>query len=242
MDAPLFSQDRFNSFVLQNNIIGFFENPVTLKSGRSSSWYVNWRDVSEDVFLMDELLDFVLGFTLDLLNQGKLKREPRCFYGVPEGATKLGILTQYKWALESPDFGSGTHALAMGRGKPKDHGDPKDKYFVGQPRGETIILEDVTTTGGSLITTIKSLLAVEVPIVAAFGLTNRMEKRDDGKTVEDAIGEFMSLGTKIPYFHLSSALDLLPKACQTAKPSQSILSSIENEFKLHGVREIRLKA
>ena len=35
----------------------------------------------------------------------------------------------------------------MGRAKPKQHGSPEDKYFVGEPNGKIVVLEDVTTTG-----------------------------------------------------------------------------------------------
>jgi orotate phosphoribosyltransferase-like protein len=34
---------------------------------------------------------------------------------------------------------------------------PKDKFFVGVPKGKTIVIEDVTTTGGSLIETLNGL-------------------------------------------------------------------------------------
>jgi len=43
-------------------------------------------------FLSDKLSDYVMAFVEDSGLQ------PDCFYGVPEGATKLGIITQYKWA------------------------------------------------------------------------------------------------------------------------------------------------
>ena len=38
-----FSQAEFNDFILRNKVIGFFEEPITLKSGRISNWYVNLR-------------------------------------------------------------------------------------------------------------------------------------------------------------------------------------------------------
>jgi hypothetical protein len=52
---------------------------------------------------------------------------PDCFYGVPEGATKLAIVTQSKWAQFAPNYGQGSHCLPMGRAQPKEHGDPKDR-------------------------------------------------------------------------------------------------------------------
>jgi len=46
---------EFNEFILKNNVIGFFEEPIRLKSNRLSYFYINWRNVSEDVFLIDKL-------------------------------------------------------------------------------------------------------------------------------------------------------------------------------------------
>lgn len=162
--------------------------------------------------------------------------EPDCFYGVPEGATKIGVLTQYKWAKQSPDYTLGSHALPMGRKIPKDHGAPKDRFFVGEPRGKTIVLEDVTTTGGSLIETIDNLTEAEVQVIAALGLTNRMELRDDGMSVQQAVE-----AKGVPYHTLSSALDLLPEAYKKLKPGEDIAKAVEQEFKEWGVKKLSLR-
>src|SRR3989344_2596417 len=225
-----FNQEEFNRFVLDNGVIGFFDQPIKLKSGRMSNWYVNWRNVAEDVFLLDQLTDYVIAFTRDL------SLEPDCFYGVPEGATKFAVLTQYKWAKESPAYAPHSHALPMGRGKPKEHGAPKDKYFVGEPRGKTVVLEDVTTTGGSLLTAIDRLTESDIPIIAAFGLTNRMELRDDGQSVQTAVGS-----RNVQYHALSSALQLLPEAYQRLHPGEQIARAIEEEFEKYGVERIKLR-
>ncbi len=224
-----FDQKGFIDFALDNNVVGFFQQPIKLKSGRLSNWYVNWRNVAEDVFLLDRLSDYVISFTKDM------DLEPDCFYGVPEGTTKLGIISQYKWAKESPDYAPYTHILPMGRGKPKDHGTAKDKYFLGQPKGKTIIIEDVTTTGGSLLKTIDNLNEADVRVIAAFGLTDRMELRDDGKSVQEAV----SL-RGIPYYSLSDALQLLPEACKRLKPQKNIIKAIEKEFERYGTVKLRL--
>ena len=224
-----FNQQKFNQFILENNVIGFFEEPITLKSGRLSFWYVNWRNVAQDVFLLDKLTDLVINFVEDL------NLKPDCFYGVPEGATKLGILTQYKWAKKSSNFGLASHILPMGRGKPKDHGDLKDRFFVGMPRGETVILEDVTTTGSSLLETIEKLKITGVKIIAAISLTNRMEKRDDGKSVKEVVEE-----KGIPYFQMSNVLELLPMTHQKLKPKMEIAQKVEEEFQKYGVEKLKL--
>jgi len=224
-----FNQEKFNQFVLENKVVGFFEEPIILKSGRPSHWYVNWRNVAEDIFLLDKLVDHVIAFVEDLGFQ------PDCFYGVPEGATKLGIITQYKWAKKSPNYGLESHVLPMGRGKPKDHGEPKDRFFLGQPKGQTVILEDVTATGSSLLETIDNLTQAKIQIIAAIGLTNRMELRDDGKSVKEAVE-----AKGVPYFQMSNALELLPLTYQRLMPKEEIAKKVEEEFEKYGVEKLKL--
>ena len=225
-----FRQEEFNNFILDNNVIGFFEEPVQLKSGRFSSWYVNWRTVSEDVYLCERLSEYVIAFTQDL------GFELDCFYGVPEGATKLGLAVQTNYAKKSPDYGPGSHTLSMGRGKPKSHGVPKDKYFVGQPKGDTIVLEDVTTTGGSLLEEIAKLKENDTILDAAIALTNRMEKTDKGVSVKRVIE---SAG--VPYFAMSDAHELLPEAYGHEQPGELVRRNLEHEFRCYGVKPLVLK-
>lgn len=119
----------------------------------------------------------------------------------------------------------------MGRAKPKEHGDPKDKFFLGIPKGKVIILEDVTTTGGSLIETIDKLNQIDVSIIAAIGLTNRNELREDKKSVENAVNE-----KGVPYHAMSNAIDIIPNL----KLDKSIASKIEAYFKKYGTKEIKM--
>ena len=217
--------DSFHNFILDNKIIGFFKEPLKLKSGRLSYWYVNWRNISSDVYLLDQLTDYILLF-IDYLGL-----KPLCFYGVPEGATKLGIITQYKWARRQKNYNSGIYPLSMGRAKQKEHGDPKDRFFVGIPKGKTIILEDVTTTGDSLINTIINLKKLDVNIIATIGLTNRNELRDDGKSVKVIISEY-----NIPYYAMSNAIELLPGLDM----NQEIKNHIIEYFKKYGTTSIQL--
>ena len=218
------NKEKFDSFILENDIIGFFKDPIKLKSGRLSHWYVNFRNVAEDVYLLDELTDYIIDFIQ------YLELNPDCFYGVPEGATKLGLITQYKWAKKQSDYAKNSYSLSMGRGKPKEHGDPKDKYFLGTPKGHIVVLEDITTTGGSLLETIDSLKELDVKIDLAIGLTNRNELRDDGKSVEEAVKE-----KGVKYRSMSDALDLLPRL----KPESKIARHIEDYFQKYGISSIK---
>lgn len=234
-----YNQNLFNQFIVENGVIGFFDQPVTLKSGRQSNWYVNWRTVSNDAYLLDQLTEYLLAFIHKLIVDHEIE-SPDTIYGVPEGATKLGILSQYKWAKIDKTFSKGSHVIAMGRGKAKTHGAPQDRLFVGMPRAKTLVIEDVTTTGDSLLTTIDSLIESDIEIIGAIGLTNRMEMRDDSMSVESAVSEKKSRGRNIRYFHMSSALDLLPLICSHAMPREEVKRSIEKEFSEFGVAKISL--
>ena len=223
-----FNQEEYNKFLIENNVIGFFEEPVTLKSGRISNWYVNCRYLLDEVGVIDKLTDFVLAFSDDKGISADY------FYGVPEGATKLAVILSYKIGkLDNNE----NQALVIGRGKPKEHGDPKDRYFIGpvKERDKVIVIEDVTTTGGSLIDTIKHLQESNIEAVAAIGLVNRMEKRDDGKSVEQVINEL-----NVPYFSMGNSMELLPMARDDSKPSDSVLEEVEKYFDQYGIEPLKL--
>ncbi len=216
---------NFNNFIIENNVIGLFKEPIVLKSGRLSYWYVNWRNIAADVYLLDKLTDYLLSY-IDFLNL-----KPNCFYGVPEGASKLGIITQFKWAKRHKNYSVGVFTLSMGRGLQKEHGDPKDRFFLGTPDGKVIILEDTVTTGDSLVGTIKELKKIGINSIAAIVLTDRNELRDDGKSVEEVI-----LEQGVKYYAMSNAIELLPNL----KLDKEIAKKIEEYFEKYGSKEIRL--
>lgn len=224
-----FDQEQFNEFIANAGVYGFFEEPITLKSGRKSYYYANWRNVAEDAYLMEQLTDFVLAFVQDT------DIHVDTFYGVPEGATKLGVITQFKHAKKQENFGRGSHTLAMGRGKTKEHGMAKDRYFVGVPQGRVVVLEDVTTTGGSLLENLQALVDAGVRVEAVISLTNRMELRLDGKSVREAIEE-----KGFRFFSMSTATQLLPKMVERLQPGDSVKRALEKEFGEYGVEKLRL--
>jgi len=217
-----FNRDEFDAFLLKNNCIGFFNPPITLKSGRPGHFYFNFRNLTETKELKDQLIEWIGRYIRD---HGLT---PDYFYGVPEGATKLGIFL-------SDRFGKGK--LVMGRGKPKDHGEPKDKYFIGPiKRGDhVVVIEDVTTTGGSVLKDIDKLIEAGVIIDRVIAIGNRLERRDDGKTVEEAIAE-----KGLKYEWMTDATTLLPKAYEMLKPGPKIGKRVENYFKEYGAIEIKL--
>ncbi len=162
-----FNKESFIKFIIENGVLQYYKEPIVLKSGKRSNLYINFRRLAEDAYLLDRLSDFVSEF----VKENGI--EVDTFYGVPEGATKLGIITQYKFAKHSSNFGPGSHVLSMGRGRPKDHGAQEDKYFLGFPKGRVCVLEDVVTTGDSLLNEVKKLKDFGADVRVAIALVDR---------------------------------------------------------------------
>ena len=228
----LMDQNQFNEYIIKHDIIGFFDSAIKLKSGRSSHFYVNWRKATNDAFLLDQLTDFIVSF----LEASQVTFDS--IYGVPEGASKIGVVTALKWAKKQQDFEIGKYTIPMGRAKPKEHGKPEDKFFIGHPQGKTLVIEDTITTGLSLIDTLDKLTSSGIDVVAAVGLTDRMEKRDDGSSVKEAIEKKFS--GKIQYLTMSKATQLLGTAAKKANIQKSILDHVEREFSEVGVEPVQL--
>ena len=224
-----FNQEMFNNFIKDNGVYGFFPNSITLASGRKSYFYANWRNVVEDVYLTNKLAQFVLDFVDD---KGI---EVDTFYGIPDGATKIGIITQNNHALRSSNYQKGSHVLSMGRKTPKDHGALKDRYFVGAPRGKTLVLEDVTTTGGSAFKNVLSMAEANIDIVGVISLTNRMQKTNENSAVSDM---FKNAG--FDFYSMSTSLDMLPIIYDPSRDGEALARKVEKEFDQYGVNSLKL--
>ena len=128
----------------------------------------------------------------------------------------------------------------MGRKSPKSHGAPADKYFVGEPSGEVILLEDVVTTGGSMLEFLDSLQDAGINVVAIVSLSDRKAKLDGGKSIADLVAE-----KGVKYYSLSSAAALLPrvyaKYCTDKKDDNNLAIAVEAEVAEYNLEQIKLK-
>lgn len=196
-----FNQDEFDQFILDQKIVGIFPEAVKLASGKMSNWYINWRQMGEDAWAVDQASDHIIRFLI----HHKINAD--CLYGVPEGGTKLALITQFKWACGQSDFGPQKYSLPMGRGKPKTHGPDEYKNFIGAPKRRCLLLEDVVTTGGSILEHLKILKTLkDLEIMGVLVMSDRMEKNDRGQSVEDLIKD-----QGLAFYRMSSAFNLIPK-------------------------------
>lgn len=164
-------KEFFDDLISSNEIVTFSSKPRTLASGKKSNTYVNWRNVLTDAFSVDKLSNYIIS----IVKEKNLN--PDSFYGVPESMSLFGGITQLKWASQN-DYFQGSHTISMGRGKQKEHGDKKDKDFIGHPEGITILLEDVVTTGNSLFNQIWKLNGRNCDITTVISLTDRIEPKN----------------------------------------------------------------
>jgi orotate phosphoribosyltransferase len=258
------SSDEILKFMLRHEVVGFKDEPIELKSGRLSNWYVNWRPISGDILAIEKVGKFVAEYA----NTVGLK--PDQFYGVPEGASILGVFSQYAharnnhWRQSSRNgyVQSDAFPVAIGRSKPKDHGRSRDKHFVGtMSKDNVVVVEDVTTTGMSLLETIATLKDLDVNVIGAIGLTNRCEltpsfdidepyivsnyknifKKATGKkylgamSVEEAVK-----AAGVDYHCLSEGPDVLKAIHEKTPQSPAIIRAIEEEFEKYGVKPLVL--
>ncbi len=216
----LFDSDKFDAFVIEQGVIGFCQEPICLRSGRVSHWYANWRSIARETSTMSTLADFVLDFCFDN------NFLPSFFYGVPEGASPLAILTQYKYVQERLKNTVG-HPLLMGRREPKYYGALEDRFFIGKAEGSSVLIEDVTTTGDSLLKEIEKLQQIpDITILRALSLLDRNEVRDDGHTVSDAIYS----KTGVHHSSLITAEHILPLAYKRLQPGEEIGKKLKQEL------------
>lgn len=228
-----FNETEFIQFalnhVLSHGVADFPEEATEFSSGRWCNCKINWRGVMNDAALMDRLSDYVIAFATDS------RLHPSCFYGVSEGTSKLGVITQFKWAKRQPDFGIKPYSLPMGRGMPKERGPVEEREFAGKPRGDTVILEDVATTVDSVLKEIQRIRNIPEKVIGVVVLTDRLELRDDGRSAREVIE---SLG--IYYGALSDAFQLVIPAYEILKPGDEIARKVECYYDRYGIRPLRL--
>lgn len=182
----LFDREKFYDLMQESDIVKFSLEGFTLKSGTKSHLYINWRLAFRRAYIVEQITEQIVNYVADSGLQ------PDCIMGVPEGATLWGAFAQMKWVSTLEDFKEGDYSIAMGRGRTKTYGDSRNRDFIGTPKGRVLLLEDVTTTGGSTLDYIDNNLNYldDVRVVGVVCLTDRSSEMNlSGRSVREIMEE-----------------------------------------------------
>ena len=154
---------EFVTFLHQKEVIKF--GNFTLASGKNSSYYVDLRLVPSyphEFRMMIKYLENQITEDIGLENFESI-------VSVPTGGLVIGSAL----AIET------VKPLIYVRNKPKDYGTSKSVEGKIHDGMKVVMIDDVATTGGSVVNAIKSLTEVNVPVKDAYVIVDRMEGADE---------------------------------------------------------------
>lgn len=153
---------EFATFLHKNGIIKFGD--FTLASGKKSSYYVDLRLVPSypiEFRKMVKYLEHRISEDVGLDNFDSI-------VSVPTG----GLVIASALAIET------VKPLIYVRNKPKDYGTSKSVEGKIHDGMKVVMIDDVATTGGSVVNALKSLNEVNIKVNDAYVIVNRMEGAD----------------------------------------------------------------
>ena len=194
---------EFSIFLHQNDIIKFGD--FTLASGKKSSYYIDLRLVASFPHIfrkMTKNLQKLVSEKTGLDNFDSL-------VAVPTGGLVIGSAL----AIET------VKPLIYVRDKPKDYGTTKSiegKIFSGM---KVILIDDVITTGNSVINAIKQLKDAGLSISDVYVIINRLEGANNTLELEE-----------VNLYQLTDVLEITTILFQEKLVSKEILDKINNQI------------
>jgi len=194
---------EFAIFLHQNDIIKFGD--FTLASGKKSSYYIDLRLVASFPHIFRKMIK----------NLQKLVSEKTgldnfdSLVSVPTGGLVIGSAL----AIET------VKPLIYVRDKPKDYGTTKSiegKIFSGM---KVVLIDDVITTGNSVINAIKQLKDAGLSISDVYVIINRLEGANNTLELE-----------KVNLYQLTDVLEITTILFQEKLVSKEILDKINNQI------------
>ena len=193
---------EFAIFLHQNDIIKFGD--FTLASGKKSSYYIDLRLVASFPHIfrkMTKNLQKLVSEKTGLDNFDSL-------VAVPTGGLVIGSAL----AIET------VKPLIYVRDKPKDYGTTKSiegKIFSGM---KVVLIDDVITTGNSVINAIKQLKDAGLSISDVYVIINRLEGANNTLELEE-----------VNLYQLTDVLEITTILFQEKLVSKEILDKINNQ-------------
>ena len=159
---------EFSIFLFENKIIQFGD--FTLASGKKSSYYVDLRLVPSYPHQFRKMVKHLQNEIIDKIGLENFDS----IVSVPTG----GLVIASALAIET------VKPLIYVRSKPKDYGTSKSVEGKIHDGLKVVMVDDVATTGGSVINAIKSLKESKIIVNDAFVIVNRMEGADEALNEE----------------------------------------------------------
>ena len=154
---------EFATFLHQKGIIKFGE--FTLASGKKSSYYVDLRLVPSYPHQFRTMIKYLQNNIVENIGLNSFDS----LVSVPTG----GLIIASALAIEI------VKPLIYVRSKPKDYGTSKSVEGQIYEGMKVVMIDDVATTGGSVVNAIKSLKEANITIEDAYVIVNRMEGADE---------------------------------------------------------------
>ena len=155
--------EEFATFLYQKEVIKFGD--FTLASGKKSSYYVDLRLVPSYPHQFRTMIKHLQNSIID--NTGLDRFDS--LVSVPTG----GLIIASALAIET------VKPLIYVRSKPKDYGTSKSVEGKITKGMKVVMIDDVATTGGSVVNAIKSLRESDIVIEDAYVIVDRMEGADE---------------------------------------------------------------
>ena len=194
---------EFAIFLHQNDIIKFGD--FTLASGKKSSYYIDLRLVASFPHIfrkMTKNLQKLVSEKTGLDNFDSL-------VSVPTGGLVIGSAL----AIET------VKSLIYVRNKPKDYGTTKSiegKIYSGM---KVVLIDDVITTGNSVINAIKQLKDARLSISDVYVIIDRLEGASNALKLEE-----------VNLYQLTDVLEITTILFQEKLVSKEILDKINNQI------------
>ncbi|MDH5697462.1 MAG: orotate phosphoribosyltransferase [Nitrosopumilus sp.] len=154
---------EFATFLHQKGIIKFGD--FTLASGKHSSYYVDLRLVPSYPIEFRKMVKYLENQIVEDVGLDNFDS----IVSVPTG----GLVIASALAVET------VKPLIYVRSKPKDYGTLKSVEGKIHDNMRVLMIDDVATTGGSVVNAIKSLKEVNISVKDAYVIVNRMEGADE---------------------------------------------------------------
>ncbi len=153
---------EFATFLHQKGIIKFGD--FTLASGKKSSYYVDLRLIPSYPHQFRTMIKYLQNNIAESVGWDSFDS----LVSVPTG----GLVIASALAIET------VKPLIYVRSKPKDYGTSKSVEGQIHEGMKVVMIDDVATTGGSVVNAIKSLKEANITIEDAYVIVNRMEGAD----------------------------------------------------------------